>query len=184
MNQDEMAVAHNLKHMRSQRNLSLDQLAELTGVSKSMLRQIETGRSSPTIATLWKIANGLHVSFTNLVSRPRAEVAIMDWTGAEPWTAEKGRYRLYPLVPFDPRRGFELYHLQIDPGVTYLGEPHEGEVEEFVFVNQGSIRIRVDQESYQAGPGQLMRFVANRPHSYSNMGSEMVSLNMMICYLG
>ena len=56
MEQQDQAISGNLKKIRQQRNLSLDQLAELTDVSKSMLRQIETGRSSPTIATIWKIA--------------------------------------------------------------------------------------------------------------------------------
>ena len=59
MDQPSVVVSQNLQRMREERNLSYTQLAELTGVSKSMLRQIETGQSSPTIATLWKIANGL-----------------------------------------------------------------------------------------------------------------------------
>jgi transcriptional regulator with XRE-family HTH domain len=88
MEQEENAISGNLKEIRQQRNLSLDQLADLTGVSKSMLRQIETGRSSPTIATIWKIANGLRLSFTNLVSKRRPDVAIIDFAGSNPLTAE------------------------------------------------------------------------------------------------
>ena len=55
-------LAQNLRALREERNLSLARLSELTGVSKSMLRQIETGQSSPTITMLWKIANALHVT--------------------------------------------------------------------------------------------------------------------------
>jgi Predicted transcriptional regulators len=61
-------IAQNLKRLREERKLSLDRVAELTGVSKSMLGQIERGDSSPTVATVWKIANGLKVSFTTLMS--------------------------------------------------------------------------------------------------------------------
>ncbi len=64
MDQPVEAISNNLRTIRESRNFSLDQLSELTGVSKSMLRQIETGKSSPTISTIWKIANGLRVSFT------------------------------------------------------------------------------------------------------------------------
>lgn len=65
MNSIEQQVAENIKRLRKIRNYSLDQLSALTGVSKGMLAQIEKGSSSPTITTLWKIANGLQVSFTS-----------------------------------------------------------------------------------------------------------------------
>ncbi|MCJ7985524.1 helix-turn-helix domain-containing protein [Priestia sp. OVL9] len=57
-------IAKNLVKLRKNRNLTLDQVSELTGVSKAMLAQIEKGKSSPTVTTLWKIANGLQVSFS------------------------------------------------------------------------------------------------------------------------
>ena len=184
MEQQENAISSNLKEIREQRNLSLDQLAELTGVSKSMLRQIETGRSSPTIATIWKIANGLRLSFTTLVSKRQPEVAIMDFKGTKPLTAKSDHYRIFPLVPIDPEHAFEIYHVEIDPGTTYEGEPHEGNVEEYVFVLRGRLEITVEENHYSVKPDQFIRFVANRPHKYNSAGEEMVSAIMMICYLG
>ena len=184
MEQKESAISSNLKEIREQRNLSLDQLAELTGVSKSMLRQIETGRSSPTIATIWKIANGLRLSFTTLVSKRRPDVAIMDFKEATPLTAKSEHYRLFPLIPFDPEHGFEIYHVEIDPGTTYDGEPHKGNVEEYVFLLQGRLEITVEDKKYAVKANQLIRFVADRPHKYYSAGEEMVSAIMMICYLG
>ena len=65
-------LSNNLKVIREERNLSLDKLSEMTGVSKSMLRQIEIGQSSPTIATIWKIANGLRIPFTALLKEQKA----------------------------------------------------------------------------------------------------------------
>ena len=59
MSQIDSSVSENLKLSRKAQNLSLDELSRRSGVSKSMLRQIEIGRSSPTISVLWKIANGL-----------------------------------------------------------------------------------------------------------------------------
>lgn len=184
MKHQDSAVASNLKGIRQQRHLSLDQLAELTGVSKSMLRQIETGRSSPTIATIWKIANGLRVSFTTLVSKRQPEAAIMDFKGSQPLTAKKERYRLFPMIPFDPERAFEIYHVEIEPGTSYDGEPHEGDVEEYVFVLQGKLEITVEEDLYQVVANQFIRFIADRPHQYFNAGQEMVTAIMMICYLG
>ena len=49
-------------------------------------------------------------------------------------TAESEHYRLFPLIPFDPQHGVEVYYVEIDPGTTYDGEPHKGNVEENIFV--------------------------------------------------
>ena len=61
-------IATNLKRIRTAKKMSLDNVANLTGVSKSMLGQIERGDSSPTITTIWKITNGLKISFSSLMN--------------------------------------------------------------------------------------------------------------------
>ena len=59
-------ISQNLKRIREDMHWSLDKLSQETGVSKSMLGQIERGESNPTVATVWKISNGLKVSGTPL----------------------------------------------------------------------------------------------------------------------
>ena len=137
-------IAQNLKSLRENRHLSLDRLSDLTGVSKSMLRQIETGRSSPTIATIWKIANGLKLSFTALLRKPAVQAEVRSFQGKKPLTAEDGRYRLFPLIPFDPQQSFETYYVEIDPDTTFAGEPHNGSVFEYLFVLKGTLQIAVE----------------------------------------
>lgn len=77
-------IAANLKRLRMERNLSLGQLAELSGVSKVMLGQIEKGDSNPTINMLWKIANGLKVPYTVLLDEQEndSEFISRDQKGA------------------------------------------------------------------------------------------------------
>ena len=67
MNQLDKNIAVNLKRIRKSRNMSLDMLAEKTGVSKSMLGQIERGESNPTVATIAKIVDGIRVTFEELI---------------------------------------------------------------------------------------------------------------------
>ena len=64
-----MIVAKNIKRLREENKLSMDELAKLSGVSKSMLAQIERGDGNPTISTLWKISNGMKVPFDALTVR-------------------------------------------------------------------------------------------------------------------
>ena len=77
-------VAENLKHLRTEKKLSLDSVAKLSGVSKSMLGQIERGDVNPTISTVWKIANGLKISFTDLMHRAEAAMERIDIKEVQP----------------------------------------------------------------------------------------------------
>ena len=182
MKQQVSAIAGNLKSIREARNLSLDQLAERTGVSKSMLRQIEMDKSSPTIATIWKIANGLRVSFTSLLKEPAVEAAAQSFKGNTPLTGEAEHYRLYPLVPFDPEHSFETYYVEIDPGTLFSGEPHEGNVNEYIYVTSGKLQITVDGKEFELNEQEFLRFNANCPHEYKCIGRKMASAIMQISY--
>ena len=183
MEQSIDAIANNLRKIRENRSLSLDQLSELTGVSKSMLRQIETGRSSPTIATIWKIANGLRVSFTGLLRKPVVQAEVRTFRGEKPLTAESGHYRLFQLIPFDPQQSFETYYVEIDPGTVFSGEPHEGDVYEYVFVYKGRLQISVDGKKFKINKNKFLQFQANCPHEYKCLGKKMASAIMQISYL-
>jgi transcriptional regulator with XRE-family HTH domain len=183
MEQSAGAIAENLRKVRETRGLSLDQLAELTGVSKSMLRQIETGKSSPTIATIWKIANGLRISFTALLRKPEIRAEVKSFRSGKPLTGESEGCRLFPLIPFDPHLAFETYYFEIDPGTVFSGEPHEGNIHEYVFVINGVLQISIDDKSFTINPQEFLQFHANRPHSYKCVGQEMATAIMQVSYL-
>ncbi len=183
MKQKTELLGRNLQALREERNLSLAALAELSGVSKSMLWQIEAGQSSPTIATLWKIANGLRVPFTAFLRSQDAGVKLGAFTENEPLKADTPGYRLFPLVPFDPERPFEIYYVEIDPGTTLEADPHEGNAEEYVFVTQGAIDITVDETCHVVNSDHYISFLANCPHQYQNSGEDTAAALMMISYL-
>ena len=65
-----------LREARRARGLSLDAVAKLSGVSRSMVSQIERGESSPTIATLWNLTRALQVDFAGLLEDGPAEAGI------------------------------------------------------------------------------------------------------------
>ncbi len=183
MEQSIEAVAENLKALREERNLSLDQLSELTGVSKSMLRQIETGKSNPTIATIWKIANGLRTSFTALLRKTEIEASVKSFYREKPLTDESKRYRVFPMVSFDPQQPHETYYIEIDPGTVFNGEPHRGNVYEYVFVTSGTIEIDVNGRPFMIHEKEFLQFQADCPHRYRCIGDLTASAILQISYL-
>ena len=77
-------VAANIKNIREQKKLTLDTASKLTGVSRSMLAQIEKGDVNPTISVLWKIANGYKVSFTSLVEEKTGGISVVRQADVQP----------------------------------------------------------------------------------------------------
>ena len=175
-------VSRNLAAIRGERRYSLDDLAALTGVSKSMLRQIERGDSSPTITTLWKIANGLKVSFTSLVKEETGGVSVVENSAGIPLVEKDKSYQLFPLFPFEADRKFESYFVEIRKGARLESEGHRGGVEEYLFVSSGSLQLRVRGRSFRVDRDHSIRFTASGPHSYENRGATLVRMIMLIYY--
>jgi transcriptional regulator with XRE-family HTH domain len=175
-------IAENLKQLREDRKLSLDNMAKLTGVSKSMLGQIERGDVNPTMNTLWKIANGLKLSFTELIIRPETDVELIDMKQIQPFLDDGGRFRNYPVVPFDSLRRFELFSIEIDPGGRRESEPHPAGAQEFITIFSGALTVTVNGEDFPLKTGNTFRFAADRPHAYRSSGEDMCRISMVIYY--
>lgn len=174
-------VARNIKNIRERKKITLDSAAKLTGVSRSMLAQIEKGEVNPTISILWKIANGYKVSFTSLVNSDTSSLLIR----AEdilPLIEDDGRYINRPAFPFQEDKQFETYHIEIKEGGYLQAQPHLGGAEEFITVFEGNVEIVTDAEIFQLKRGDSLRFKADVSHSYRNIGSETVYLSMIIYY--
>lgn len=175
-------ISMNLKRIREDKKLSLDKLAKITGVSKSMLGLIEKGESNPTITTVWKIANGLKVSFTSLLNKTQPDTVIITKEDVEPLIEDNGKYKLYPFFPYEEGRKFEIYRVEIEKGGYLSAEPHGQETYEFITVFQGEITIRVDYDEYTVKQGDSIKFRADRPHTYHNSGEELTRVSMVIYY--
>jgi XRE family transcriptional regulator, regulator of sulfur utilization len=175
-------VAQNLKKVRDDKKLSLDKLAELTGVSKSMLGQIERGESSPTISVVWKIANGLKISFTSLLSEPQSDTHVLHIADIKPLVEDQGKYRLFPFFPIEEGRRFEIYRIEIDAGGVLNADPHPQGTQEFILVWQGELTVRVNEQEYPVHESDSIRFRADRAHSYHNPGDTMTKVDLVIHY--
>lgn len=177
-----LIFAENLKRLREEKRLSLDNVAKLSGVSKSMLGQIERGEVNPTISTVWKISNGLKVSFTTLMSRPEADFEIVRKADIKPLQEIDGKSRNYPVFSFDDTRRFEMYLLEIDPGGQIVAEAHPLSTQEFITIFSGELTIRANDGEFVVANGNSIRVKADNPHEYHNAGEEMVKLSMVIYY--
>lgn len=175
-------ISKNLKRVRKDKKLSLDAVAEMTGVSKSMLGQIERGESSPTIATLWKIATGLHISFTMLMETNEKGTEIISKDELRPLLSDEGRFRLYPFFPYDEEKKFEMMSIIMDVGATSASTPHEAGTAELFIVFEGEVCLTAGDETFLVKEGCGIRFDADKVHEYKNVGTTQAKMCMVIYY--
>jgi transcriptional regulator with XRE-family HTH domain len=177
-------LAHSLKEHRAKRGWSLDRTARETGVSKAMLGQIERGESSPTIATLWKIATGFKVPLTAFLEPEPAGGEVLILRNAADLRRRPTAQGLLQaiLFPYDARYGFELYELTFLPGYQSISDPHEPGVVEHVTVLDGEMELLIEGDWMPLTKGQSLRFPADRQHGYRNRTSRNVVLHDIIHY--
>src|SRR5437660_9886441 len=110
-------VGENLRRLRAQRGLSLEKLAQQSGVSRAMLGQIELGQSAPTINVLWKIARALEVTFSALISsRTQTGALVLRTQDSKLLTSKDRTFTSRALFPFDEPRRVEFYELRLTAG--------------------------------------------------------------------
>ncbi|WP_255253007.1 helix-turn-helix domain-containing protein [Brevibacillus laterosporus] len=175
-------IAKNVKAFRESKKLSLERVAELTGVSKTMIGQIERGESSPTITTIWKIANGLKISFSSLINNPQPDTQVVLRNEIKTLSEDNGKYRVFPNFLFDDDRRFEVYSVEIEKGGFLSSDAHMEGTEEFLTIFEGELTVCVNNNEYTISSGDSIRFKADSPHTYHNAGRTLTRLSMILYY--
>src|SRR5262249_427336 len=171
------------------RGLSLERLAQISGVSRAMLGQIELGQSAPTINVLWKIARALEVTFSALISaRSQSGALVLRVADAKLLTSKDPTLpprRTFPpraLSPFDEPRRVEFYELRLAAGSAEEADAHPPGTSENLVVTAGSLEIDVAGDTHRLEPGDSILFEADTPHTYRNAGKVETVMYLVMTY--
>lgn len=176
-------VAESLRHHRKVQQLSLDDLAQKSGVSRAALSQIEGARTNPTLAVLWKIAVGLGMPFQQLLgTQAGAGPKILRAGDNPPLRSANGQMESRLLSPGGAPPGFEVYELRLSPRGAYHSEPHSQGTTETLVVLTGALRMTVGDESYELATGDTIFFNADVSHVYESRSSHPARLLNVISY--
>jgi transcriptional regulator with XRE-family HTH domain len=165
-------LAVRLRETRRARGLSLDAVAKLSGVSRSMVSQIERGESSPTVATLWNLTQALGVDFAGLLEgRPAPGIEVIRAAAAPVIQGHGQGVRIRILSPPETVGTHEVYDLGFLEGGALLSEPHGPGCREHLTVIEGRLRVESGGEEAELGPGDTARYAADRPHAIRAEGA-------------
>lgn len=176
-------VGGNLRRLRTRRGLSLERLAQISGVSRAMLGQIELGQSAPTINVLWKIARALEVTFSALISaRTQSGALVMRAVDSKLLTSKDRRFTSRALFPFDEPRRVEFYELHLDAGAVEAADAHPPGTSENLVVAAGTLELEVAGDTHRLEAGDSILFEADTPHAYRNPGRTETVMYLVMTY--
>jgi transcriptional regulator with XRE-family HTH domain len=159
-------LAERLRAARKERGLSLDAVAGISGVSRSMVSQIERGESSPTVATLWNLTQALGVDFAGLLeAKPEPVIDVTREAAAPVMTGHGKGVRIRILSPAETVGQHEVYDLCFGSMGSLTSAPHSIGCREHLTVIEGRLKVISGAEDVEIGAGDTARYAADRDHA-------------------
>lgn len=161
-----------LKEARRAQGLSLDAVAKLSGVSRSMVSQIERGESSPTIATLWNLTRALQVDFAGLldVADQGPEIEVIRSTQIPTIDNRGAGCRIRILSAPEQAGRFEVYELVFERDGHLDSQPHTRGAREHLTVIEGTLEVRSGEDLRVIDAGDTARYPADVHHRITARG--------------
>lgn len=174
-------ISKNLKQIRKEKGLTLEDLSGISGVSKSMLGEIERGSTNPTILVLWKIADGLKIPLTRLIKEEELDYSIVRNDEMKVISKEVD-YCIYSVFPYYDLHKSEILKLEIAPHSKLSNRGHMNGVDEYIFVVKGNVKLILDSEEFVLKEGDSIRFKGELPHEFVNWYDSPVNLINILNY--
>jgi transcriptional regulator with XRE-family HTH domain len=166
-------LGREIQQLRTDRQLTLQQLAANSKVSVSMLSSVERAEKAPTIVVLARIAQGLGVALPRLLGEPDQESILIRRANEQEVIDEPGGWRRVIVSPVIPGVNFEWIRTTLPPGcMPGLYPAYAPGSHEYVFVERGSVRITVGDSEIDLAAGESMYFAGNVVHGYANTSRE------------
>ncbi len=171
-----------VRELRRGRGLTLQGLAEKSGVSRAMISKLERGEKNPTLVIAAKLAEGLEVTLSQLAGMDgRREIVIVPKDRRMTMRDPETGFERQLLSPAFTGRGLEFIRNVVPEGAT-SGEfpPHKKGVEEYIVVERGRMRAVLYGEEYVLEEGDSLYFEADVAHRFDNVGEGECSYYLVI----
>jgi transcriptional regulator with XRE-family HTH domain len=174
-------VGQRLRSIRKARNLSIRALAERSDLSVNTLSLIENGKTSPSVSTLYQLANGLKVPITIFFDSDPHNKKVVYQKASERKQIIFSQGQMESLGAGLPGLGSEPFITRLEPGansgstaIIYAGR-------EFIYCLEGHITYAVEDEIYPLAPGDSLILAAYTPHSWCNSAPTNSRALLVLC---
>jgi transcriptional regulator with XRE-family HTH domain len=166
--------------LRKKNKLTLEQLATASGVSRSMLSQIERGQANPTLAVTFRIAQAFNISIGELVDQPwaTAPIEVVHCDDSANLFRSDNECQIRTLSPLHIENNIEFYEIRLAPNAKLDSAPHYEGTKELLTVNSGSAQVLCGDTKRDLVKGDSAHYRADLQHSIENSGTD-----ELLCYL-
>lgn len=165
-------LGETVRAARKANRLTLEQVSERSGVSKSMLSQVERGTVNPTFSVVWNVMQALGLDLADLMEEaPDPGVPVIEHTHGYSTPTRKSRDGLVSLSLLSPYRTvlpMEWYEMRLDPGGELVSDAHAAGTYEHLTCLDGAVAVTVGDTKVEGRAGDTLRYRADRPHTIAN----------------
>lgn len=176
-------VGSRVRKLRIDKGLTLEALADLSGVSRAMISKLERGEKNPTLVVAAKVAQALRVGLTDLmgVAESRRAVIVIPKRSRMIFRDAETGFERQLLSPAFESRSVEFVRHVIPKGET-SGElpPYKRGTEKFLVVEQGKLRVVIEGQNHILNAGDSLYFEADTPHRFDNTGRGICSYYLVV----
>lgn len=177
-------LCRRVKELRNSRDWSLDTLAQASGVSKSMLSQIEREQANPTLAVTYKIAQAFGISLGELVESPgmASSIEVVRADDRQHLYRADDDCTIRTLSPLQLEKDVEFYEVILTTNGTLRSASHFEGTREFLTVQKGKVRLESGDDSNELNRGDSAKYRADVPHAISNVGRGEAHVFLVVIY--
>ncbi len=177
-------LCQRVTELRQQHRFTLEQLAAASGVSRSMLSQIERGRANPTLAVTYRIAQAFGISIGELVDDPSASAGIEVVYGNDPATLFRAdrECQIRTLSPLHQEKSVEFYEIRLQPRACLASGAHFDGTRELFTVSQGRASITSEGSTCELEEGDTAQYRADVDHRIDNPGDQPLRGYLVVTY--
>ena len=171
-----------VRDLRQERRLTLEALAERSGVSRAMISKIERGEKNPTLVVAARLSEGFGISLSQLVGmEERREVVVVPKERRMVMKDPETGFERQLLSPSFGRRGVEFIRNVVPEGSASGEFPaHKKGVQEYIVIERGELRAILGGEEYLLEEGDSIYFEADVGHRFDNAGEGECSYYLVI----
>lgn len=173
-----------VKKLRADRGWSLEELATASGVSRSMLSEIERERANPTLSVTYRIARAFGLSLQDLIETAEAasNIQVIRATERTQIFRSDKQCQLRTLSPLNLEKDVEFYELTLKPGGALRSQPHFEGTREFLTVEEGLVRVESGNETNDLVKGDSATYRADVVHNILNTGEVDAVIFLVVIY--
>ena len=178
-------LGRRVKKLRTDRGWSLEELATVSGVSRSMLSEIEREKANPTLTVTFRIARAFGLTLQELIESAEPSTSkiqvIRASDRAQVYRSDR-QCEIRTLSPLNLEKDVEFYELTLRPGGALRSQPHFEGTREFLTVEEGGVRIESGMDTDELTKGDSGTYRADVPHAIINTGRTEALVFLVVIY--